>query len=91
MLRSKQPEGKGLSFTLIVWCGCLAGAAAKLLWMSGSGAALYIRYRPSGGRSDKSRRAAPACQWPGPVGTMSQAPCRVAPISSTQAANMVRR
>ncbi len=40
MLRSKRPEGKGLSFTMIVWCGYLSGAAAKVLWTLGTGATL---------------------------------------------------
>lgn len=30
MLRTGQAEGKGLSFTLIIFCGYLAGAAAKI-------------------------------------------------------------
>lgn len=31
MLRSRRPEGKGLAFTLIILCGYVAGAAAKVL------------------------------------------------------------
>lgn len=31
MLRTGRPEGKGLAFTLIILCGYLAGATAKLL------------------------------------------------------------
>jgi hypothetical protein len=31
MLRTGQPEGKGVSFTLIIFCGYLAGAAAKIV------------------------------------------------------------
>jgi hypothetical protein len=30
MLRTGQAEGKGLGFTLIIFCGYLAGAAAKI-------------------------------------------------------------
>jgi hypothetical protein len=30
MLRTSRAEGKGLSFTLIIFCGYLAGAAAKI-------------------------------------------------------------
>ncbi len=30
MLRTGRPEGKGLSFTLIIFCGYLAGAGAKI-------------------------------------------------------------
>jgi hypothetical protein len=30
MLRTGRAEGKGLSFTLIIFCGYLAGAAAKI-------------------------------------------------------------
>jgi hypothetical protein len=30
MLRTGRPEGKGLAFTLIILCGYLAGAAAKM-------------------------------------------------------------
>jgi hypothetical protein len=31
MIRRKRPEGKGLTFTIIIWSGYLAGASAKLL------------------------------------------------------------
>lgn len=31
MLRRRRPEGKGLTFTAIIWCGYLCGAGAKLL------------------------------------------------------------
>jgi hypothetical protein len=40
MLRSGQPQGKGLCFTLIVWRGYVSGMVAKLLWTVGAGAAL---------------------------------------------------
>lgn len=39
MLRTRRPEGKGLGFTLVVLCGYLAGASAKLL-LTAAGAAL---------------------------------------------------
>ncbi len=40
MLRSRRPEGKGLTFTTIVWCGYLFGATAKLVLAFGAGTAL---------------------------------------------------
>lgn len=39
MLRHRRPEGKGLGFTLIILCGYVAGASAKLL-LTTHGAAL---------------------------------------------------
>jgi hypothetical protein len=36
MLRTGRPEGKGLAFTLIILCGYLAGATAKLVVVSAS-------------------------------------------------------
>src|SRR5688572_16361438 len=40
MLRRKRHEGKGLTFTLIILCGYLCGATAKLALAFSSGAAL---------------------------------------------------
>lgn len=34
MLRTLRPEGKGLTFTLVILCGYIAGASAKLLLVS---------------------------------------------------------
>jgi hypothetical protein len=38
MLRTGRAEGKGLCFTLIIFCGYLAGAAAKIVLSTGSAA-----------------------------------------------------
>ena len=40
MLRRKRPEGKGLTFTLIIWSGYVAGASAKLLLAAHAGSTL---------------------------------------------------
>ena len=40
MLKRKRPEGKGLTFTLIIWSGYVAGASAKLLLAAHAGSAL---------------------------------------------------
>lgn len=40
MLRRKRPEGKGLTFTIIVWSGYVAGASAKLLLAADAGSPL---------------------------------------------------
>lgn len=40
MLRRRRPEGKGLTFTTIIWCGYLCGATAKLLLVLAAGRAL---------------------------------------------------
>lgn len=40
MLKSKRPEGKGLTFTVIIWSGYVAGASAKLLLSAHAGSTL---------------------------------------------------
>jgi hypothetical protein len=40
MLRRRRPEGKGLTFTAIIWCGYLCGAGAKLLLVLAAGRTL---------------------------------------------------
>lgn len=40
MLRRQRAEGKGLTFTAIIWCGYLCGAAAKLLLAFAAGRTL---------------------------------------------------
>ena len=40
MLRRRRPEGKGLTFTAIIWCGYLCGASAKLLLVLAAGRTL---------------------------------------------------
>ena len=40
MLKRKRPEGKGLTFTVIIWCGYVAGASAKLLLSAHAGSPL---------------------------------------------------
>jgi lipopolysaccharide export LptBFGC system permease protein LptF len=40
MLRRKRAEGKGLTFTTIIWCGYLCGASAKLLLALAAGGEL---------------------------------------------------
>lgn len=40
MLKRRRPEGKGLTFTTIIWCGYLCGASAKLLLAFAAGRTL---------------------------------------------------
>jgi len=40
MLRCQRVQGKGLTFTTIIWCGYLAGATAKLALWTGTDAPL---------------------------------------------------
>jgi lipopolysaccharide export LptBFGC system permease protein LptF len=40
MLRCGRPQGKGLTFTTIIWCGYVAGAMAKISLSVGTGAPL---------------------------------------------------
>ncbi len=38
MLRGRRPQGKGLTFTIIIWCGYVAGAMAKIAVSAGTDA-----------------------------------------------------
>lgn len=40
MVRYQRIQGKGLTFTMMIWCGYVAGATAKIAMSAGTGAPL---------------------------------------------------